>query len=697
MTSGISDLFRRARQLTRSGQLDEAQASCSRILELEPDNPEAHFELGLIALRRRRNQEAIESLSRAAELEPSQPRFHAMLGIAYSTSGNLAEGARCFQRALELEPSDQHTHDNLGRNYTAQGRLVDAERCFRTAISINPDFFQAHSNLGDLLNSRGELEAAVAAYRRALKINADLPGVRFNLAKTLFFVDEYEEAMALFERVAVVSPEYPGVDNMLGLTAMRLGKFDEAEASFKTAMERQPRSSAPHVNLGNALAHQGDAAGALSSFRNALAIKPDHAAVHSNLLMIMNYLPDISQEDLYRESLQFEHQHASGLQQICEPFGNSRHKDKVLRIGYLSPDFRAHSVVHFIWQLLGVHNRDAVEVFCYSDVVNQDTITERIKTQPDHWLSIVGMKDEDVAARIRKDKIDILVDLAGHTADNRQLVFARKPAPIQVNWLGYPNTTGLRSMDYRLTDSVADPEGEADRLYAEKLVRLKHGFLCYQTDELIPEVSRSPCLDQGYVTFGSFNHLPKITPDVLRSWASILERVPGSRLVMKAGALSDANTREKYIRIFLAHGISRDRLDLLGKVPSRIDHLSTYSRIDIGLDPFPYNGATTTFEALLMGVPVVCLRGGRHAGRVGASIMWHIGCPQFVANSEDDYINIAQSLAENPRKLATLRDELGPRMRDSELMNVPLFTETLENTYRKMWETWCNAMRQADR
>ncbi len=433
--------------------------------------------------------------------------------------------------------------------------------------------------------------------------------------------------------------------------------------------------------------------GAIASYRNALAIQPDYPTAYSNLLLALNYLPGKSQVELFQTALKFESTLADDAPQSQRSFRNSREKDRVLRIGYVSPDFRMHSVAHFTRQLIGAHNRDQVEVFCYANVIKQDEITNELQMQADHWLSIVGMTDEDVADRIREQSIDILVDLAGHTADNRLAVFARKPAPVQATWLGYPATTGLAEMDYRLTDAIADPPGDADRWYTEKLIRLPHGFLCYQTDESHPPVAACPRLEQGHITFGSFNSLPKITPDVVRIWSRILKAIPDARLILKAKAFAYAPTRARYLQEFHQQGIAPDRLDLLGLIPGRGNHLSTYSRIDIGLDSFPYNGTTTTCEALWMGVPVICLCGDRHAGRVGASIMYQVNLPELVADSEDDYFDLACSLAADRQRLAVLRETLRAKMRASRLMDTEQFSRSLEKAYRDMWETWCSGYR----
>jgi len=303
------------------------------------------------------------------------------------------------------------------------------------------------------------------------------------------------------------------------------------------------------------------------------------------------------------------------------------------------------------------------------------------------------MQDDDVVTAIRQDGIDILVDLAGHTSFNRLLVFARKAAPVQVTWLGYPNTTGLKTMDYRLTDAIADPPGEADRLHTEKLVRLEHGFLCYQADDTRLEVAEPPCTRRGHVTFGTFNTIKKISAEVVVSWAAILKCVPGSQLALKGDGLNDASTKAGLLESFKKQGITEDRLRLIDWAGTREEHLKLYSEIDIALDPFPYNGTTTTCEALWMGVPVICLRGDRHAGRVGASIMHHAGFGEFVADSREEYTALASRLAEDPSRRAKLRNTLRDRLRESPLMNVQQFTETLESAYRAMWHRWCGNKR----
>ena len=351
-----------------------------------------------------------------------------------------------------------------------------------------------------------------------------------------------------------------------------------------------------------------------------------------------------------------------------------------IKVGYVSGDFRTHSISHFFKPLLLAHNRDNFTIYCYSNVTRPDDITTYIKANTDYWRNIAGVDDKDAADQVKEDKIDILVDLAGHTANNRLLVFGYKPAPVQVAWLGYPNTTGMTAINYRFTDLIADPPG-ADSRYTEKLIRLKNGFLCYSGDESI-EVSSSPCLKNGHITFGSFNNLPKLTSEVISLWSEILRTLPNARLLLKCRQFNNKGVRSRFRKIFKKNRISFKRVQLVPMLPDPKDHLKLYNKVDIALDTFPYNGTTTTCEALWMGVPVVTLRGDRHAGRVGASILTHTGLGNLVAEDLDQYKNIALHLAGAIQNGYTLNSR--SFMKASSLCNSALFAKNVETAYIKM-------------
>ena len=403
----------------------------------------------------------------------------------------------------------------------------------------------------------------------------------------------------------------------------------------------------------------------------------------------MQYNPRYDAETIFSEHLKFARQFEEPLRSALRPHANTKIAERRLKIGYVSPDFRRHPVASFIEPALAAHNRNHCEVFCYSDVPKHDEITARMKGHSDHWRDIPGIPDGDAAELMRKDGIDILVDLAGHTSHNRLLLFARKPAPVQVSWIGYPATTGLSAMDYKIVDEYTDPHGVTERFYTEELIRLPGSFLCYLPDEQSPGVGSLPALGSGHITFGSCNNFAKVSPGVIALWTTILKTIAGSRLIMKAKSLSDCSTRDYVMDMFRRNGIPEQRIELLSWEPSAMGHLNTYNRIDIALDTFPYNGTTTTCEALWMGVPVITLAGNTHASRVGTSLLTNIGIPDLIAGTQEEYVSMAEKLAGDLQRLQSLRGKLRGRMADSMLVDAHRFIAHLEAAYRTIWEKWC--------
>jgi predicted O-linked N-acetylglucosamine transferase (SPINDLY family) len=383
----------------------------------------------------------------------------------------------------------------------------------------------------------------------------------------------------------------------------------------------------------------------------------------------------------------------AGIPQRIVPFANARNLDRRLRIGYVSADFRRHSVAYFIEPVIAAHDRTAVEVTLYADVPRPDRMTERIRAACDRWRSIRRLDDSAAARLIEADGIDILVDLAGHTSGNRLGIFARKPAPVQATWIGYPDITGLPTIDWRLTDGIVDPDTGQDNAPPESLFRLAEGFLCYRPPDEAPLVSPLPSGRDRPITFGSFNALFKISSDSIALWARVLAAVPDSRLLIKAEALGDTETRDSLSQVFAHQGIGVDRLDLMGFVDTVDDHLAIYHRVDIGLDTTPYNGTTTTMEALWMGVPVVALAGDRHASRVGASLLTRAGLADLVAKTPDDYACIAEKLAADRDRLAALRGGLRAQLGKTTLIDAKRFTRSVEDAYRTMWRRYLSLER----
>jgi predicted O-linked N-acetylglucosamine transferase (SPINDLY family) len=440
--------------------------------------------------------------------------------------------------------------------------------------------------------------------------------------------------------------------------------------------------------MGNMLMRLGNIQEAIVFYQRAMELKPEINFYFSNILLTLHYSEQITPNDLYAQHQKWSERHELPLINLLQPHTNDRSPNKKIRIGYVSPNFNEHPVSHFFEPLLASHDKSGFEIFCYSNVKMADTMTEHLKDMADNWRDICNKSDEDTAEMIGSDKIDILVDLAGHTSDNRMMVFARKPSPIQVTYLGYPNTTGLETMDYRITDSYADPPGKTERLHSEELVRLPHGFLCYQPPGKTPDVSNPPSLKGECITFGCFNNRAKITPEMMRVWAKIIKMVPNARIVFKFKFSSDPLAQRLLRDMLDQENIPMDRVELYDHILSKEAHLDLYNRVDITLDTFPYNGTTTTCEALWMGVPVITLGGEVHVSRVGLSILSVIGLAELVAGSKEEYIEKAVGLAADIEKRIYLRSNLRSLMRSSPLMNAKGFTQALEHEFRKMWIKW---------
>jgi predicted O-linked N-acetylglucosamine transferase (SPINDLY family) len=477
--------------------------------------------------------------------------------------------------------------------------------------------------------------------------------------------------------------------NNLGVLLRRLGRLEEATRPLKLAIKLDPGHSQASNNLAITEADQGRLHDAEKRLIASLERDPSYAVGHSNLVYFLNFRDDVDGRRLFEAHLEWGRRHAEPRAPEAPPEPANPDPLRRLRVGYVSPDFRRHSVSYFFAPVLEAHDRDRFEIFCYAELYNPDEVTERLRAASDGWVSITGLREDAAARRIEQDRVDILVDLAGHTADNRLLLFALRPAPIQVSWLGYPNTTGMRAMDYRLADAVVEPPGLADEQSVERVVRLPHGFHCYEPPADAPAVTPLPAASSRTVTFGSFNDLKKIQPAVIRSWARIMQRVPGSRLWLKCSSFGDAPTRELYAEAFERHGIERDRLTMIPRVASTREHLELYGRIDIALDSFPYNGTTTTCEALWMGVPVVALWGDRHAGRVSASLLGRVGLEDWVAEDPGSYEELAVSWGSRLEDLARLRAGLRQRIAESPLCDPRRITRSIECAYRQMWRVRC--------
>jgi protein O-GlcNAc transferase len=639
----------------QAGRMQQAEQLCRQIVQADASHVDALHLLGLIAARTGRNDQAVDYLNAALRLKPDFADAHNILGVVLVNQRKLAEAVGSFRQALRARPDFAVAHSNLGNALREQGELDAAVASFREALRFRPDFAVAYNNLGSALQQQGHLEEAEVCLRQALRLKPDNAEVAYNLGILLWKLERVEEATACNQLAVRLKPDY-------------------AEA---------------HVNLGNGLMDRGQLDDAIAAYRTALQLKPDAAHIHSNLVRILHYHPGYDLQAIREEYRRWNARHAESLKKDLQPHPNLPDPQRRLRVGYVSPDFRDHVDSFFTVPLLSNHDHRQFEIFCYAQVAHPDTLTERLRGYADVWRNIVGLSDPQTADLVRRDQIDILVDLKMHTADNRLLVFARKPAPVQVTWLGYPGTTGLSTIDYRLTDPYLDPPGLFDAFYAEESVRLPDTFWCYDplTDQ--PSINALPALEFGAVTFGCLNNLCKINDGCLALWAQVLRAVPRSRLLLQAPR---GPARDNVLARLHREGTAAARVVFADKRP-RPEYLKLYHQIDLALDPLPYNGHTTSLDAFWMGVPTVTLVGKTVVGRAGWSQLCNLDLKELAAETPEQFVALAAELAGDLHRLQELRGTLRQRMLKSPLMDASRFTSHVEQAYRQMWSRWCQGRR----
>ena len=684
----IGSELQKAIRYHQSGELQRAEGIYEKIIEFDSCHSDALHLLGVIANQTGKNDVAISLINKAILNNPEYPLYYCNLGKALKTQGKVDNAISAYRKALDLDPDDAETYLALGNTFKSQKKLDDALYCFQKALQLSPDYIDAYNNLGTVLKDKERFDEAISCYQTALQLKPDDHEVYNNLGVAFKAQGKLHDAIVCYEKALQLKPDYADAYNNIGIALKDEGHLSDAIACYRKALSLKPNMVETYNNLGVALKDQGQSDEAISCYHKALALKPDYESAHSNLLYGLHHSTAIDPVQLFDQHKLWAKKHAEPLSANIPAHRNDKRLDRPLRIGYVSPDFRAHSVAYFMESLLETHNRSAFEVFCYSDVAVKDPTTIRFEDLADHWRDIAGTPDENMAQLVSDDHIDILVDLAGHTAKNRMLLFARKPAPVQVTYLGYPNTTGLDTVDYRITDAWTDPPDQTDHLYTEKLVRLPNSFLCYTPPKTSPDVANLPAERSDFITFGSFNNRAKITPEVVKLWSRILNAISHSRLFLKSKSLSDSETQHMLRDMFIKNGVSPEQITFLGYSPTSFEHLNGYNSIDIGLDTFPYNGTTTTCEALWMGVPIVVLAGTFHMSRVGVSLLSNMGLTDLIADSTDDYIGKAVSLAGDLGKLKKIRSGLRDMMSGSPLMDASLFTHSLEAAYRIMWKQY---------
>jgi predicted O-linked N-acetylglucosamine transferase (SPINDLY family) len=722
----------------RLGRLEEARAHFEQAVRLKPTLASAHYALGSVLGRQERVEEAIGHFRSAVKLEPGNAEAWYQLGYALSLRGELAEAVTCCERAIVLRPAYAEAHNTLGVVLFGQGRTEQAIKFYQDALSHRPGYAKALYNLGTALARLGRWAEAREALESAIASEPDFVDARVDLGLVYCRLGRKVEAIQCFHAAIALKPGHAPAHYKLGTIQLQDSNWNEAEGSLRRALMLKPDFAEVHSNLGMTLSRLGRSAEAMQHFRKAVELKPDFVAGWNNLgtallergrlrdalslfrkvielssgkqgdlqdtiswvddpvnlelhaydaeVFVPLYLSSTTPEQVMTTCQRYARRFEEPLRSSWLAHRNRPDPTRRLKVGYVSSDFRGHSVAYFLEPVLTHHDKAQVEVYGYSNNTLEDEITVRLKRHLDHWVPCQNLDDEALTARIRSDGIDILVDLAGHTRGNRLLVFARKPAPVQVSYLGYPATTGLTAMDYRLVTAETDPEG-AEQWHSERLYRLPRSLWCYRPPATAGEVQgETPARGAGSITFGSMNNIAKVSEAAIATWSEILKRVRGARLVMTG--LADG-ARQRMREQFESRGIGEARLQLHGRLGTEEFH-RVLGTIDLALDTFPYAGTTTTCEALWQGVPVLTLKGETSVSRSGHALLQMLGLDELIAPNEAEYVQKAIELANDLDRLDALRRGMRSRFDASPLRDEAGFTRELEAAYRVMWADWCS-------
>jgi protein O-GlcNAc transferase len=641
----------------RGGRLQEARTHYEAALSRMPRHADAWHLLGVIAMQEQRHADALDLISRAIEISP-QATYFDNLGNALRNWGKHSAAVESYEQAIALDPNHFRAHNNLGMALLDMRLPAAAAASFRRALTADPNFAEAHSNLGNVLRELGELDTAADHCRRAI----------------------------------VLQPAFGQAHNNLGNALKAQGKLADAAACYEQARRLLPHEPQVVLNLGIVRRETNDHAAAIEAFRQAIALRPSWGEAWSNLLFTLSFAHDVAPREYLSEALAFGRVAAAQARSFTEWLAD-RKAGAPLRVGFVSGDLRTHPVGFFLEGVLAHLDPARVQLCAYSTRPFEDALTQRLKPRFAQWRSLVGLSDEAAAITIRNDGVHILFDMSGHTDSNRLPVFAWKPAPVQVSWIGYFASTGLAAIDYVLGDEWVLPPDEAEH-FVERPWRLPHGYLCFTPPEPAVDIDMAAIEDSTRpLTFGCFSDLVKVNDRVVAVWSRILRTLPAARLFLKAQQLADETQRAATLARFAAHGIGADRVLMEGPSP-RAEYLSAYNRVDISLSPFPYPGGTTTAESLWMGVPVLCRHGDRFLGHLCESVLHSVDLADWIAADDDDYVATAVAFARDGQALAALRRGLRERVLGSSLCNPNRFARTLESELERMWHAHASVVQQ---
>jgi protein O-GlcNAc transferase len=665
---------------------------------------------------------ALIAIEPALHKAPANAALWCTRGIAHRLALSFERALADYDHSYQLDPRDVRTLGNLGEWHLARSDFAQALSWLDPALAIDPDYYEArvnrvaalielrqfeqahreaerlvqsfpnrpepYGNMGNVLFSEGKLKESVEQYKKALEIRPDYAEAHFSLIVLQGFSGHQELVVDYLERIVQEKGETSQRLTLLAVAHKECGNLEKAIALSRKVIAAYPEELRAQVNLAGCLSDTGHPEQAMEIYANLSDSVTSHMGMASNVLFEMNYLPKFTLAETFQRHLDWAKKYESPIAATAQFGDRNRDPQRRLKVGYVSADFCAHPVGFLLRDVVRMHDKERFEFHCFSVGVKRDGITTDIASVVNTWSDLVFETLHELAESIRAAHVDVLVDLSGHTGNHRLLSFALRPAPVQATWIGYFNTTGMSSMDYFVSDPYTSPS-HSGQLFSERVVHLPHTRFCFAEPAYAGEVAPSPMLKNGYVTFGSFNRLPKLSSQVLDAWAQILLNVPSSRLILKAAALADDSVCQQFKNHFQQRGIEAVRLDLRGTTP-HVEMFAEYGHMDLALDPFPFNGGMTTLEALWMGVPVVTIAGDTVVSRQSFSALANIGLADELAFPDvAAYVAGAIALAQNPTRLAELRRELRPRMEASPLRQSKQFTKDLEDLYRRMWVAWC--------
>lgn len=684
--------------LKLAGNTQEGIQKYCEALKIDSNYAPAYYNLGVVYSEMMQYDMALGCYEKAALQRPMYAEAYCNMGVIYKNRGDLETAIACYERCLAVSPNFEIAKNNmaialtdLGTKVKLEGDISQGVAYYKKALFYNWHYADAMYNLGVAYGEMLKFDKAIVFYELALHFNPHCAEACNNLGVIYKDRDNLDKAVECYQMALSIKPNFSQSLNNLGVVYTVQGKMDAAASMIEKAIAANSTYAEAYNNLGVLYRDAGNIPLAIEAYERCLQIDSDSRNAGQNRLLAMNYINEGDDDKLFGAHRDWGRRFMKLYPQYTS-WDNSKDSERPLIVGYVSPDYFTHSVSYFIDAPLSFHDYSNYKVVVYSAVVKADAKTHRFKDRVlkkgGIWRDIYGIDEKKVAEMVREDKVDILVELTGHTANNRLGMMACRPAPVQVTWIGYPNTTGLPTIDYRLTDSLADPL-ETKQNHVEELMRLPDCFLCYTPSPEAGPVCPTPALANGFITFGSFNNLAKITPKVLQVWARILCAVPNSRLIVKCKPFCCDSVRQRFLSILEQLGLEPLRVDLLPLILLNHDHMQAYSLMDISLDTFPYAGTTTTCESLYMGVPCVTMAGLVHAHNVGVSLLSNIGLERLVAKNEEEYIQVAVNLASDIKALAELRMSLRELMTVSAVCNGAKFTEGLESTYRNMWRRYC--------